>query len=74
MPLYAESVARSIVYLQKLEKEDPESLLGITLRTQEQLAQCGVECWLGSIRAILLRHFGSPVVPNLGKADVIRVL
>ena len=52
-PLYMEGIARAIDYYYLVDQSPPESLLGTAMKTQRQLADCGVQCWLAAIRLIL---------------------
>ena len=39
-PLYVEGLARALRYRNKQEQEDVNSLLGIALKTQKEMAEC----------------------------------
>ena len=51
-PLYIEGLARAIEYYYLVSQSHPESLLGMTLKTQRQLTASGVSCWMNTIQSI----------------------
>ena len=73
-PLYMEGIARSIMYWQKLELKEPDSLLGITLKTQKQMAESRIDCWLGTLQTVIREAVGHDNVTKILKSDVLEAL
>ena len=61
------------MYWQKLELHEPDSLLGITLKTQKQMAESQIDCWLGTLKAIK-EAMGHDNVTKMFKPDVLEAL
>ena len=69
-PLYIETIARTIQYYEHLTLSPPMSLLGITLKTQKQLADRQQPSWLGTVR-VLINQIEGPAVATMDKASTI---
>ena len=51
-PMYIDMVARMLKYFDLLQDEKPNSLLGLTLRTEKELREESVDGWYGAVMSI----------------------
>ena len=54
--------------------EEPESLIGITMKTKPQMQASRLDCWTKNIQVIMEHHFPDREVEMVKKAEVVDAL
>ena len=73
-PLYIEGVARALDYYAILCQNHSDSLLCMTLKTQRQMADSGIPCWMSTVRQIHHKLHITEEEGPLSKADLVEKL
>ena len=70
-PLYIEGMARTVMFWNRIGKAPPDSLLGVALETQVQMADTNYDCWLSELREICANVFPGTTVETMTKELIV---